>query len=101
MNATENVLGARLAVVGAVPVAVYSYRAWGVPLTVISRSAAQATAQPDDEAEVEPLAPDAAPPAGVLLDRRAGVSLLHVLSQDRVLTLVSELGGHALLDLAP
>ena len=92
--------GARLAMVGAVPVAVYSYRAWGVPLTVVSRSVAAARGAVD-EAEVEPTAPDVAAPAGILLDRRAGLSLLHVVSHDRVLTLVSELGGRALLDLAP
>jgi hypothetical protein len=100
-GAGVELVGARLAVVGAVPVVVYAYRAWGVALTVVSRSVAQAAVGAVDEAEVEPAAPDAAPPAGVLLDRRAGVSLLHVVSHDRVLTLVSELGGHALLDLAP
>lgn len=90
--------GARIAMIGSQPVVVYAYVAYGVPLTVFSR--AKATRDLDDP-EIEAQAPDARGPAGILLDRQAGLQLLHVVSYDRVLTLVSELGAPALLHLVP
>lgn len=100
-GAGVELLGARLAVMGPQPVVVYSYRAYGTPLTVFSR----AKATDVDDPEVEPTAPgnhDAANrDSGVLLDQRAGLHLLHVVSRDRVLTLVSELSASALLPLVP
>ncbi len=91
--------GARLGMIGAQPVVVYTYLAWGVPLTVLSRAAVNNHG--GDDPEVESEGPQAHPQFGILLDRRAGLSLMHVVSNDRVLTLVSELGPHALLQLAP
>lgn len=90
--------GARIAMIGAQAVVIYSYSAYGVPLTVVSRAKA---GHPADDPEVEETSPGARGPTGVLLDRRAGLYLLHVVSHDRVLTLVSELGAPALMQLAP
>jgi len=90
--------GARLAMIGAQAVVIYSYSAYGVPLTVVSRAKA---GRASEDPEFEEISPDAGAPTGVLLDRRAGLYLLHVVSHDRVLTLVSELGAPALMQLAP
>ena len=90
--------GARIAMIGAQAVVIYSYSAYGVPLTVVSRAKAGRAA---DDPEFEETSPGAGAPTGVLLDRRAGLYLLHVVSHDRVLTLVSELGAPALMQLAP
>ena len=95
-GAGVELLGARLAVLGPQLVVIYSYRAYGTPLTVFSR----AKVADVDDPEVEATAPDSHD-SGVLLDQRAGLHLLHVVSRDRVLTLVSELGAPALMQLAP
>lgn len=90
--------GARIAMIGAQTVVIYSYSAYGVPLTVVSRAK---FGHVDDDSEFEDTTPGSGGPTGVLLDRRAGLYLLHVVSHDRVLTLVSELGAPALMQLAP
>ena len=95
-GAGGELLGARLAVLGPQLVVIYSYRAYGTPLTVFSR----AKVTDVDDPEVEATAPDSHD-SGVLLDQRAGLHLLHVVSRDRVLTLVSELSASALLPLVP
>ncbi len=95
-GAGVELLGARLAVLGPQLVVIYSYRAYGTPLTVFSR----AKVADVDDPEVEATAPDNHD-SGVLLDQRAGLHLLHVVSRDRVLTLVSELSASALLPLVP
>ena len=95
-GAGVELLGARLAVMGPQPVVVYSYRAYGTPLTIFSR----AKATDADDPEVEMAAPDSHD-SGVLLDQRAGLHLLHVVAHDRMLTLVSELSAAALLPLVP
>ena len=95
-GAGVELLGARLAVLGPQLVVIYSYRAYGTPLTVFSR----AKVTDVDDPEVEATAPDNHD-SGVLLDQRAGLHLLHVVSRDRVLTLVSELSASALLPLVP
>ncbi len=95
-GAGVELLGARLAVLGPQLVVIYSYRAYGTPLTVFSR----AKAADVDDPEVEATAPGNHD-SGVLLDQRAGLHLLHVVSRDRVLTLVSELSASALLPLVP
>lgn len=99
VGAGVELLGARLGMIGAQPVVVYAYRAWGVSLTILSRAAVNDHG--GDDPEVESEGPQAHPQFGILLDRSAGLSLMHVVSNDRVLTLVSELGPHALLQLAP
>ena len=88
--------GARIGVLGGQPAVIYSYVAYGVALTVVSRSRAQV-----EDADVERAQPDARSPSGVLLDRRGGLHLLHVVARDRVLTLVSELAPQAMLPLLP
>ncbi len=95
-GAGVELLGARLAVLGPQLVVIYSYRAYGTPVTVFSR----AKAADIDDPEVEATAPGSHD-SGVLLDQRAGLHLLHVVSRDRVLTLVSELSASALLPLVP
>jgi hypothetical protein len=95
-GAGVELIGARLAVLGPQLVVIYSYRAYGTPLTVFSR----AKVADVDDPEVEATAPDSHD-SGVLLDQRAGLHLLHVVSRDRVLTLVSELSASALLPLVP
>ena len=95
-GAGVELLGARLAVLGPQLVVIYSYRAYGTPLTVFSR----AKVADVDDPEVEATAPDSHD-SGVLLDQRAGLHLLHVVSRDRVLTMVSELSASALLPLVP
>ncbi len=95
-GAGVELLGARLAVLGPQLVVIYSYRAYGTPLTVFSR----AKVADVDDPEVAATAPDNHD-SGVLLDQRAGLHLLHVVSRDRVLTLVSELSASALLPLVP
>ncbi len=91
-------LGARMGLIGSQPVVLYTYRAWGVPLTVISRAA---RTQPTEDPDVEPLGPGDRPQTGILLDRRSGIALMHVISHERVLTFVSELPSPTLLHLAP
>lgn len=98
VGAGVDLLGARLVMIGAQPVVVYTYRAWGVPLTVISRAANH---HAYEDSEQEATGPDARLQSGILLDRRGELSLMHVVSNDRVLTLVSELGPHAMLQLLP
>jgi hypothetical protein len=99
VGAGVDLLGARLVMIGAQPVVVYTYRAWGVPLTILSRAANRHRGY--DDAEPEATSPDAHLQSGILLDHRGELSLMHVVSNDRVLTLVSELGPHALLQLLP
>ena len=89
-------LGARIAVVGSQPVVLYHYDAFGAPLTVFARARASA-----GDADVEMHAPDGAAAHGMLLDRHTGLHLLHVVEHDRIVTLVSELGAPALLQIAP
>ena len=89
-------LGARIAVVGSQPVVLYHYDAFGAPLTVFARTRACG-----EDADVERRAPDGAAAHGMLLDRHTGLHLLHVVGHDRVVTLVSELGAPALLQIAP
>lgn len=91
-------VGARLAMIGSQPAVIYSYRAWGSALTVFSR--AKASGDPDDP-EVEAADPMVHGEPGMLLDRRAGLHMLHVVSRDRVLTLVSELSAQPLMQLMP
>lgn len=88
--------GARIAVLGGQLVVIYSYAAYGSPLTVVSRAKAHG-----DEPDVESLGPDHQGPSGVMLDRRSGLHLLHVVEQNRVLTLVGELGAPAMMQLLP
>lgn len=95
-GAGVELVGARLALMGPQLMVVYSYRAYGTPLTIFSRAKATDT----DDPEVEVAAPDSHD-SGVLLDQRAGLHLLHVVSHDRMLTLVSELSAAALLPLVP
>jgi hypothetical protein len=97
-GAGVDLTGARIALLGAQPVVAYMYMAYGVPVTVFSRS--KAPASPEDP-EVEALAPDASVEPGVLADQRAGLNLVHVVAADRVMTMVSELGAPALLQLTP
>jgi hypothetical protein len=86
--------GARIAALGGQVVAIYSYLADGAPITVISRAAGRG-----EDAEIE--APGQRRPSGVLLDRREGLQLVHVVDQDRVLTLVGDLSPTAMLQLLP
>ncbi|MBI5608483.1 MAG: hypothetical protein HY902_06340 [Deltaproteobacteria bacterium] len=88
--------GARIAVLGGQVVVIYSYSAYGNPLTVISRALARG-----DDPDVEALGPDGHATSGVMLDRRAGLHLLHVVEQNRMLTLVGELGAPAMMHLLP
>ena len=89
-------IGARIAMLGPQAVVVYRFSAYGVPLTVFSHARCRQLDDPEVEAS-----PDAPCEPGMLLDTRAGVHLLHVVSQSRVLTLVSELGAPALAQLVP
>ncbi len=88
--------GARIAVLGGQLIVIYSYAAYGSPLTVISRALARG-----DEPDVEALGPGGRAPSGVMLDHRAGLHLLHVVEQNRVLTMVGELGAPAMMQLLP
>ena len=74
----------------------YSYVAYGSPLTVIGRARAQG-----QELDVEQAGPDQRGPSGLLLDHRAGLQLLHVVSHQQVLTLVGDLAAPAMLQLLP
>ncbi len=91
-------VGARLAMIGSQTAVIYSYRAWGSALTVFSRAKASGDA---DDPEVEVADPMVRGEPGMLLDRRAGLHMLHVVSRDRVLTLVSELSAQPLMQLMP
>lgn len=88
--------GARIAVLGGRLVVIYSYTAYGSPLTVVGRAIARG-----DEPDIEAVGPDSKGPSGVMLDRRAGIHLLHVVEQNRVLTLVGELSAPAMMQLLP
>jgi hypothetical protein len=97
-GAGVDLTGARIALLGTQPVVAYMYVAYGVPLTVFSRCKAPSSLE---DPEVEALAPDASVEPGVLADQRAGLNLVHVVATDRVMTMVSELGAPALLQLTP
>lgn len=88
--------GARIGVMGGQTVVIYNYTAYGSPLTVISRSRAQAL-----EADVEQLGPDQRGPSGLVLDHRAGLQMLHVIAHEQMLTLVGDLPAPAMLQLLP
>ncbi len=88
--------GARIGVMGGQTVVIYNYTAYGSPLTVVSRSRAQAL-----EADVEQLGPDQRGPSGLVLDHRAGLQMLHVIAHEQMLTLVGDLPAPAMLQLLP
>lgn len=88
--------GARISVIGGQMAVLYSYVAYGSPLTVIGRARAQG-----QELDVEQTGPDQRGPSGLVLDHRAGLQLLHVVSHQQVLTLVGDLPAPAMLQLLP
>jgi hypothetical protein len=88
--------GARIGVMAGQTVVIYNYTAYGSPLTVVSRSRAQAL-----EADVEQLGPDQRGPSGLVLDHRAGLQMLHVIAHEQMLTLVGDLPAPAMLQLLP
>lgn len=88
--------GARISVIGGQLAVLYSYVAYGSPLTVIGRARAQG-----QELDVEQAGPDQRGPSGLVLDHRAGLQLLHVVSHQQVLTLVGDLPAPAMLQLLP
>ncbi len=88
--------GARIGVIGGQTAVLYSYIAYGSPLTVIGRARAQG-----QEVDVEQTGPDQRDPSGLVLDHRAGLQLLHVVSHQQVLTLVGDLPAPAMLQLLP
>ena len=96
-GAGVHLLGARLGQLGDHPVVQYSYRAWGVPLSAIVHLRAQQPPAFDDPSIVSPSPGDPRSlPSGLLLDRFAGYYLLHLVSERRVVTVISELGLPAL-----
>ncbi len=96
LGAGVQLRGARIGVLGGQPTVIYSYTAFGTALTVVSRARAQV-----EDSDVERTQPDVRAPSGVLLDRRGGLHLVHVVAGDRMLTLVGELSPQAMLQLLP